>query len=70
SPPTAAATEVNVDAGTVKLDSLGPMVVNSDGTLLRIANWGSMTDKERETTLRVLSRRNKCAFFRSCTSPI
>ncbi|KAF9009249.1 hypothetical protein BDZ89DRAFT_996637 [Hymenopellis radicata] len=35
------------------------MVVNSDGTLSRIANWGSMTDKERETTLRVLSRRNK-----------
>ncbi len=30
-PPTATATEVNVDAGAVKLDSLGPMVVNSDG---------------------------------------
>ncbi|CAA7262651.1 unnamed protein product [Cyclocybe aegerita] len=44
---------------SIKLDELGPMVVNSDGTLSRIANWVSMTDLERERTLRVLSARNK-----------
>ncbi|KAK0189746.1 hypothetical protein F5146DRAFT_637787 [Armillaria mellea] len=44
---------------TVKLDDLGPMVVNSDGTLCRVANWANMTEKEKETTLRVLSARNK-----------
>lgn len=43
---------------TVKLDSLGPMVVNSDGTLSRIQNWQSMTEAERERTLRVLGKRN------------
>ncbi|KAK0478729.1 hypothetical protein IW261DRAFT_1337004, partial [Armillaria novae-zelandiae] len=44
---------------TVKLDDLGPMVVNSDGTLSRVANWAYMTEKEKETTSRVLSARNK-----------
>ncbi|KAJ7145782.1 hypothetical protein C8R44DRAFT_689861 [Mycena epipterygia] len=43
----------------VKLDDLGPMVVNSDGTLSRISNWSSLTDAEKERTLRVLSARNK-----------
>ncbi|KAF9040065.1 hypothetical protein BJ165DRAFT_1495168 [Panaeolus papilionaceus] len=43
----------------VKLDVLGPLVVNSDGTLSRIDNWAQMTDAERERTLRVLSKRNK-----------
>jgi len=44
---------------SVKLDGLGPMVVNTDGTLSRIANWNQMTDMERERTLRLLSARNK-----------
>ncbi|KAL4245438.1 hypothetical protein ABKN59_009454 [Abortiporus biennis] len=43
----------------VKFDSLGPMVVNSDGTLSRIANWANMTELERERTMRVLAARNK-----------
>ncbi|KAF8797658.1 hypothetical protein BYT27DRAFT_7030209, partial [Phlegmacium glaucopus] len=44
---------------SIKLDELGPMVVNTDGTLSRIANWTQMTDMERERTLRLLSARNK-----------
>jgi len=44
---------------SVRLDELGPMVVNTDGTLSRIANWREMTDMERERTLRLLSARNK-----------
>jgi len=51
--------QINGDDGSIRLDELGPMVVNSDGTLSRIANWQQMTEAERERTLRVLTARNK-----------
>ncbi|KAF8509971.1 hypothetical protein JB92DRAFT_2942886 [Gautieria morchelliformis] len=35
------------------------MVVNSDGTLSRIANWKGMSPHEQERTMRVLGARNK-----------
>ncbi|KNZ77319.1 hypothetical protein J132_05747 [Termitomyces sp. J132] len=35
------------------------MVINTDGTLSRIANWVNMTPEEQARTLRVLSARNK-----------
>jgi predicted Fe-S protein YdhL (DUF1289 family) len=41
------------------MDDLGPMVVNSDGTLRRITNWDSMTKQEQANTLRLISARNK-----------
>ncbi|KKK17875.1 hypothetical protein ARAM_005156 [Aspergillus rambellii] len=44
---------------TVKLDHLGPLVVNQDGTLSRIGNWAQMTELEKKNTLRVLGKRNK-----------
>jgi hypothetical protein len=44
---------------TVKLDHLGPMVVNVDGTLSQIGNWQQMTEVEKENTLRVLGKRNQ-----------
>ncbi|KIW94365.1 uncharacterized protein Z519_04341 [Cladophialophora bantiana CBS 173.52] len=44
---------------TFKLDALGPVVINSDGTLSRIDNWAQMTKTERERTLRILGKRNK-----------
>lgn len=40
-------------------DDLGPVIVNSDGTLRRIANWIDMTDAERLNTLEKISLRNK-----------
>ncbi|KAF2147033.1 uncharacterized protein K452DRAFT_194342, partial [Aplosporella prunicola CBS 121167] len=43
----------------LRLDHLGPMVVNRDGTLSRIANWEGMTELERTNTLRVLGKRNQ-----------
>ncbi|KAN0080089.1 hypothetical protein V8E55_009655 [Tylopilus felleus] len=52
----------NVQVGAtapLKFDILGPMVVNSDGTLSRIANWENMTEAERERTTRVIAARNK-----------
>ncbi|KYK55215.1 hypothetical protein DCS_07177 [Drechmeria coniospora] len=44
---------------TVKLDALGPLVVNQDGTMSRISNWPEMSDVEKENTLRVLGKRNQ-----------
>jgi len=43
----------------VTLGELGPMVVNSDGTLSRIANWQHMSDIEQQRVKRVLIARNK-----------
>ena len=44
---------------TVKLDALGPMVVNVDGSLSRISNWDKMTEMEQKSTIKVLGKRNK-----------
>ncbi|KAI0689851.1 hypothetical protein C8T65DRAFT_588326 [Cerioporus squamosus] len=44
---------------TFKFDKLGPVVVNSDGTLSRIANWENMAPIEKERTLKLLVARNK-----------
>jgi predicted Fe-S protein YdhL (DUF1289 family) len=59
--PGGAATKLDVsgEGSSVKLDHLGPLVVNADGTLSRIANWENMTEIERRNTLRVLGKRNK-----------
>lgn len=51
--------DVSGEGITVKLDHLGPVVVNVDGTLSRIANWEHMTEIERTKTLIVLGKRNK-----------
>jgi hypothetical protein len=52
--------DVSSEGGSsVKLDHLGPMVVNADGTLSRIENWADMTEIERVNTLRVLGKRNR-----------
>ncbi len=52
-------TTVEVNGKAVMLDKLGPMVVGRDGTLSRIANWGEMTEIERQNTLRILGKRNQ-----------
>lgn len=44
---------------TVKLDHVGPLVVNKDGTLSRITNWAEMSEIERQNTIRVLGKRNQ-----------
>ncbi|OSS47562.1 hypothetical protein B5807_07522 [Epicoccum nigrum] len=58
-PSSADATQLNVNGEGVKLDHLGPMVVNKDGTLSRIANWDKMAEIERQNTLRILGKRNQ-----------
>jgi hypothetical protein len=54
------ATQIDMSNGgsTVKLDHLGPLVVNKDGTLSRIANWEQMAEIEKQNTLRILGKRN------------
>ncbi|KAI0970971.1 hypothetical protein F4678DRAFT_109138 [Xylaria arbuscula] len=44
---------LEVGGPALRLDHLGPLVVNEDGTLSRIANWEKMADIERENTLRI-----------------
>lgn len=51
--------DVSGEGSTVRLAELGPLVVNADGTVARITNWREMTDAERETTVRMVGRRNK-----------
>lgn len=43
--------------GVFKFDELGPMVVNSNGTLSRITNWTELSEGERERTVRLLVRK-------------
>ncbi|KAI8809578.1 hypothetical protein BJ742DRAFT_804344 [Cladochytrium replicatum] len=49
----------DAQAGSLKLDDLGPMVINADGTMSRISNWAQMTEGERRNVGRVLLKRNR-----------
>jgi hypothetical protein len=50
---------ITVDGVGVKLDRLGPIIINTDGTMTRIANWTQMTEGERQTALRRIAKRNR-----------
>jgi len=56
--PSDAATQLQVGETVSLEDRLGPLVVNADGSLSRIANWENMTEAEKANTIRVLGRRN------------
>ncbi len=51
--------QLSVNGQGIKLDHLGPLVVNKDGSLSRIANWDKMAEIERQNTLRILGKRNQ-----------
>ncbi|KAI1078505.1 hypothetical protein F5B20DRAFT_203756 [Whalleya microplaca] len=57
--PDTSTTQLPLGGEGVKLDHLGPLVVNEDGTMSRIANWTQMADIERENAVRILGKRNK-----------
>lgn len=44
---------------TVKLEELGPIIVNTDGSMSRIPNWNEMPEDEKAKTVRLVSKRNK-----------
>ena len=55
----AGAPQLEVGGEGVTLHHLGPLVVNKDGSLSRIANWEAMSEREKANTLRVLKKRNQ-----------
>lgn len=42
----------------IKLDELGPIILEKDGRLSRIQNWVTMTEEEREMAQRLIAKRN------------
>ncbi|TFK97857.1 hypothetical protein BDV98DRAFT_573906 [Pterulicium gracile] len=58
-PTSSTSSESTGDAATARFDQLGPLVVNSDGTLSRISNWQNMSKAEQDRTFRVLAKRNQ-----------
>ncbi|CEO95813.1 hypothetical protein PBRA_004526, partial [Plasmodiophora brassicae] len=50
---------IELGGEAVKLDSLGPIVVNPDGTMRRITNWNKLTPEEQERTLQKIGKRNR-----------
>jgi hypothetical protein len=60
-PPAGSAQKLDVggQGSTVSLDHLGPIVVNTDGSMSRISNWEQMTEMEQKTTLRIVGKRNQ-----------
>ena len=51
--------EVDDSQYVSKLDALGPIILNTDGTMGRIHNWNEMSENEREMAFRLISKRNK-----------
>mmetsp|Transcript_16537 Transcript_16537/g.16644 ORF Transcript_16537/g.16644 Transcript_16537/m.16644 type:complete len:106 (-) Transcript_16537:195-512(-) len=47
------------DISNLKLNAMGPIIINSDGTMSRIPNWSSLSDIEKSKTFRLISARNK-----------
>ena len=50
---------ITIDGASVKLDHLGPIIVNTDGTVARISNWQELSEGERSVALRRIAKRNK-----------
>lgn len=50
---------LEVDGSSLILDHLGPMIIQSDGTVQRITNWNELSEVEQVTSLRVIAKRNK-----------
>jgi len=43
---------------TLKLENLGPIIINTDGSTRRIDNWETLTEREREVSWRRIKKRN------------
>ena len=43
---------------TMRLDELGPIILNEDGTISRITNWDELTQREKDKTFKMIARRN------------
>jgi hypothetical protein len=44
---------------TISFEQFGPMILNTDGSIRRIANWDILTEHEKEVSWRRISKRNE-----------
>ena len=44
---------------TIRFEEFGPIILNTDGTTRRIANWDTLTKQEQAATWRRISKRNE-----------
>jgi hypothetical protein len=44
---------------TISFEEMGPVIINADGTTRRIDNWDQLTEQEKETAWRRISKRNE-----------
>ena len=44
---------------TIRFEEMGPVILNTDGTTRRIANWDQLTEAEQKVTWRRISKRNE-----------
>ena len=44
---------------TIRFEEWGPIILNTDGTTRRIANWDNLTEREKKVTWRRISKRNE-----------
>lgn len=44
---------------TIRFEEWGPIILNTDGTTRRIANWDNLTEQEKKVTWRRISKRNE-----------
>jgi hypothetical protein len=51
--------KLEVNGSSVKLDKLGPIIINSDGTTQRISNWDKLSEIEQKKAWRIIAKRNK-----------
>lgn len=42
-----------------RLDRLGPVILNLDGSMSRITNWDNMSPNEQATAMRLVAKRNE-----------
>lgn len=51
--------KLEVGGPSLAMSDLGPIIVNTDGTLRRIENWSQLTKAEQASTIKMVTRRNK-----------
>jgi len=51
--------QIELGGEALKMDDLGPIIVNADGTTRRISNWETLSKQEKESSWRLIAARNK-----------
>ena len=51
--------QIELGGEALKMDDLGPIIINADGTTRRISNWDTLSKQEKESSWRLIAARNK-----------